>query len=203
MPSDLAARFARLPTAAVLDGAQARAVYVGRAITAVWPGAALAGPAFTVRTRPGDNRPVHLAIADAPCGAVVVVAVDAQTDHAIFGDLLARVGAARGLAGLVTDGAVRDVGGIAAAPFPVFAAGVTLRAPVKEAAGEYGVPVAIGAATVTPGDWVVADADGVVVVSGDHAEAVAEAAEAVERREAAIVAGAAAGTPTPDQLGLR
>jgi 4-hydroxy-4-methyl-2-oxoglutarate aldolase len=193
-------RLARLPTAALVD-ARPGATWLGPAVRPLWRPASLAGPAYTVRTRAGDNRPLHRAIADAPPGAVVAVAVG-DLEHAIFGDLLSRVAVGRGVAGLVTDGAVRDSDGIRAAGFPVYCAGVVLRAPSKDDPGRFGEPVVLGEAVVAPGDWLVGDSDGVVVLPGASAEAVAVAAEAVEAREAQIVDRAARGEPTPRQLGL-
>jgi 4-hydroxy-4-methyl-2-oxoglutarate aldolase len=199
--SDLATRLGALPSAAVLD-ALPESTWVGQAIRPLWRPASIAAPAFTVQTRHGDNRPLHRAIAEATPGSVVVAATDASLDVAIFGDLLARVGAQRGLAGLVTDGAVRDSDGIRAAGFPVFCAGVALRAPVKLFEGIYGAAVRLGEAEVHAGDWIIGDSDGVVVVPRAVVERVATAAEGVERREAEIVSRAIAGESTVAQLGL-
>jgi 4-hydroxy-4-methyl-2-oxoglutarate aldolase len=163
----------------------------------------MAGPAYTVQTRRGDNRPLHLATADASPGDVMVVAAEAAVDIAIFGDLLARIARERGLAGLVTDGAVRDRDGIRRARFPVFCADVSLRSPVKVFPGVFGGAVSLGAAQVEDRDWIVGDADGVVVVSSQIALQVASAAEQVQLREADIVRRAGAGESSADQLGLR
>lgn len=198
----LAERFGTLSTAAILD-CRTETAWLGPLIRPLWRPASIAGPAFTVQTRHGDNRPLHIAIADAPPGHVVVAAAEAGVEVGIFGDLLARVGHTRGLAGLITDGAVRDSDGIRAAGFPVFCAGVALRAPVKQYAGRFDVSVTIGTAAVTPGDWIIGDSDGVVVVPHTVAKAVAAAADAVERREAGIVERAASGASTPEQLDLR
>jgi 4-hydroxy-4-methyl-2-oxoglutarate aldolase len=200
--NNLAKRFSNLSTAAILD-CRPETTWLGPRIRPLWRPASIAGPAFTVQTRHGDNRPLHIAIADAPPGHVVVAAAEAGVEVGIFGDLLARVGHARGLAGLITDGAVRDSDGIRAAGFPVYCAGIALRAPVKQDAGRFDVGVTIGTAVVAPGDWIVGDSDGVVVVPHVLAEAVAAAARGIERREAGIVERAAAGEATVEQLGLR
>jgi 4-hydroxy-4-methyl-2-oxoglutarate aldolase len=196
----LADRLRAQSTAALAD---AGAVWLGSSIAALWEPVAMAGPAYTVQTRRGDNRPLHLATADAAPGDVLVVAAEGDREIAIFGDLLARIGAARGLAGLVTDGAVRDRDGIRRAGFPVFCAGVSLRSPVKAFPGVFGAGVSIGAAEVDDRDWIVGDADGVVVVSSHLALQLAGAAEEVQLREADVVRRAAAGESSADQLGLR
>jgi 4-hydroxy-4-methyl-2-oxoglutarate aldolase len=196
----LADRLRAQSTAALVD---AGAVWLGSSIAPLWEPVAMAGPAYTVQTRRGDNRPLHLATADAAPGDVLVVAADGDRDVAIFGDLLARIGAQRGLAGLVTDGVVRDRDGIRRAGFPVFCAGVSLRSPVKVFAGVFGAGVSIGAAQVDDRDWIVGDADGVAVVPGHLAPQIASAAEQVQLREADIVRRAGAGESSADQLGLR
>lgn len=192
-------RLAGIGTAALAD---AGAPWLGAGVRPLWPGARLAAPVHTVRTRPGDNRPLHHAVADAPPGAVLAVAAEADLEFAIFGDVLARVGAARGLAGLVTDGAVRDADGIRELGFAVFCGGISLRKPDKAHPGVFGEQVRIGRADVGPADWLVGDGDGVVVVPGGALDALATAAEAIERRERDLVARALAGESTPDQLGL-
>jgi 4-hydroxy-4-methyl-2-oxoglutarate aldolase len=201
MTDDLAARLAPIGTAALVDAVPG-ATWMGPGITRLWTPASFAAPAFTVQAPAGDNRPLHHAIADAPPGYVVVVAAGADVEVAIFGDLLSRIAMARGLAALVTDGAVRDTDGIAATGFPVFCGGVSLATPVKQDPGTFGIPVTIGRARVEPGDWLVGDGDGVVVIAAADASAVVTAAEAIERREAEIVRRALAGESTPRQLGF-
>jgi 4-hydroxy-4-methyl-2-oxoglutarate aldolase len=201
MSGDLRQRLAQLATAALVDAAP-EVTWAGPAVRPLWRPSSFAAPAFTVQSRAGDNRPLHHAIAEAPPGHAVVVAAERGVDVAVFGDLLSRIATERGIAALVTDGAVRDSDGIRALGFPVFCGGVSLRAPVKEFAGIFGVPVRVGDAEVRPGDWVVGDSDGVVVIPAGEAAAAAAAAEAVERREQEIVRRARAGESTPRQLGL-
>lgn len=195
----IADRLARLGTAALAD---AGAVWLGPGVRGLWTGARIAAPAYTVRARPGDNRPLHHAVAEAPPGAVLALSVAGRLEIAIFGDVLARIGTARGVAGLVTDGAVRDSDGIRALGFPVFCGGISLRKPEKTDPGVFGEHVRIGLAEVGPSDWLVGDGDGVVVVAGRRLEQLTAAAEVVEQRERDLVDRAAAGEPTPDQLGL-
>jgi 4-hydroxy-4-methyl-2-oxoglutarate aldolase len=201
MTGTLAERLGRVGTASLVD-AVPEAAWMGPSIRRVWTPARFAAPAFTVQGPAGDNRPLHHAIADAPPGHAVVAAAGADRGVAIFGDLLSRVATARGLAALVTDGAVRDTDGIAALGFPVFCGGVALPAPVKQERGAFHVPVTIGFARVEPGDWIVGDGDGVVVIPAMSAEAAADAAESTGRREADIARRAIAGESTPAQLGF-
>ena len=199
--TDLARRFRAVSTADLVGAAEGCA-WAGPAIRPLWRPVTVAGPAFTVQTARGDNGPVHIGIANAAPGDVVVVAAAADATIAIFGDVLARIGAARGLAGLLTDGAVRDSDGVRQAGVAVFCAGVALTAPVKTFTGRYGAVVQIGDARVAPGDWIVGDSDGVVVIPHDLAAEAAAVAEATREREARMVARAQAGEPTPRQLGL-
>ncbi|HEY0416153.1 MAG TPA: RraA family protein [Gaiellaceae bacterium] len=197
----LAVRLRALGAASVLDAAPGGAA-LGASIRALWAPTAAAGPAFTIETEPDDNLALHRAVAEAPAGAVVVAATGGGT-CAIFGDLLSQVALARGLAALVTDGLVRDSDRIRAVGFPVFCTGLSLASPAKRAWGRVGVEVQVGDAAIAAGDWIVADGDGAVVVPAAAAGATADAAEAVRAREAELVARAAAGEATVDQLGLR
>ena len=157
-----------------------------------WP--RVAGPALTVRTRPGDNLVVHRALDLAEPGDVLVVDAGGALDRAVLGELMARWAAARGLAALVVDGAVRDVEGLAAGPLPVFARGVNHLGPYKVGPGEIGGPVHAGGTVVRSGDVVVADADGVVVVPRERLAEVVAAGERQLRAEEAVLADIAAGT---------
>ena len=156
-----------VPTAELADAARV-AIAMDQRIRPVWLGARLAGPAFTVRTSPGEHRAVREAADQAPPGSVIVVDAGGAVDRALWGDRMCSLALERGLAGTVVDGAVRDVEGIEALGFPVFAAGVTPTPPIgRERAGELGVPVTCGNLTVRPGDVVYGDRDGVVVVPAE------------------------------------
>jgi regulator of RNase E activity RraA len=157
-----------------------------------WP--RVAGPALTVRTRPGDNLVVHRALDLAEPGDVLVVDVGGALDRAVLGEIMARWAAARGLAALVVDGAVRDVEGLAAGPLPVCARGINHLGPYKVGPGEIGGPVHAGGTVVRSGDVVVADADGVVVVPRERLAEVVAAAEQLLLAEEAVFADIAAGT---------
>ena len=125
----------------------------------------LVGPALTVLTRPGDNLVVHKALDLARPGYVIVVDGAGDETRALVGDLLCRYAAARGVAGLVVDGAVRDIRDLATLGLPVFARSVSHLGPFKNGPGEIGVPISVGGMAVTAGDLVVGDDDGVVAVS--------------------------------------
>lgn len=121
----------------------------------------------------------------------------------MLGELFARYAARRGLAGVVVDGAVRDTAGLRALGFPVHARDVTPRAWLNPELGEAGVAVAIGGVAVRPGDWVVADDDGVAVIPQEQLEQVVAAGEAKERQEQEIAARIDAGEALVDITGLR
>lgn len=152
-----------------------RSAAMAPAIKPVGPAAAFCGVAFTVKARPVDNLVVWKALELAHPGDVLVIATGGHLAHSTWGDLTSRVAAARGLAAVVTDGAVRDVAGIVEAGVPVFAAAVTPNSPQKDGPGELNVPIACGGQVVQPGDILVGDGDGVVVVpQADAAAALVE-----------------------------
>lgn len=146
----------------------------------------LAGPALTVRIRPGDNLLVHKAIDMAAPGDVVVVDAGGETANAIIGELMVAHAARRGVAGFVIDGAVRDSGILREGSLPVFAIGVTHRGPFKDGPGEINCPIAIGGMVVEPGDLMLGDDDGILCVPYDdvatihHAAAAKHAAEELQ-----------------------
>ena len=156
-------------------------------------GGVMAGPALTVKVRPGDNLMLHRALDLAEPGDVIVVDAGGDVTTAIMGDLMLAHAKQRGVAGLVINGAVRDVDSIRAQDLPLYAAGVTHRGPYKDGPGEITGAVALDGMVVEPGDLVLGDADGVLAVPLDVVPAVlaaAEAKKAAEEREmAAILAG--------------
>lgn len=131
----------------------------------------LVGRAFTVKTRPGDNLLVHKAIDMAGPGDVIVVDAGGGVTNSIMGEIMAQLAQSRGIEGFVIDGTIRDVEAIREMNYPIYAKGITHRGPYKDGPGEINVTVQIGGAIVHPGDLIVADMDGIVVVPAEHAEA--------------------------------
>lgn len=179
--SDLATQLGMLPTANIGDAQERFGTATG--IHAVWPGATVSGRAFTVLTRAGDNLLVHEAMRQASPGDVIVINGGGDLTRALLGDLIGIRAKALGIAGFVVDGAVRDAEGLATIPLPVFARGVTPAGPYKSGPGRLQLPVAIGGVVVAPGDFVVGDGDGVVVVPSASAAETLAAAQQVEARE--------------------
>jgi len=157
-------------------------------------GAKLCGPAFTVRTAPGDNLLVHKAIDIAEPGDVIVVDAGGFNDHAIIGELMSARAEQRGVGGMVIWGAIRDSAELRQGSFPVFASGVTHRGPYKNGPGEINVPVTMGGMQVNPGDIIVGDADGLVAVPLDMAERVLASAKSILEKETKAMKEIQAGT---------
>ncbi len=147
-------------------------------------GGQLVGAAFTVRTRPGDNLAIHMALEYVGPGDAIVVDGGGDESRALIGEIMLNIAKYRGAAGYVIDGAIRDAGAIAASDFPVFARAVIHRGPYKSGPGEINVPVSIGGMVVAPGDIVVGDEDGVVAFSPAIAPTLLETVQAQIKREA-------------------
>jgi len=189
---DVVERLAKLPAANIGD-AMDRLGVADSAIQAIWPGALLAGPAFTVWTRPGDNQGIHKALQLARPGDVIVVAGGGDASRALLGELIGERAINLGIAGFALDGAARDAEALGEIGMPVFARGTSPAGPYKDGPYRLGTPLAFGGVPVLPGDVIIGDSDGVVVVPRDRAAAVAEAAEAVfadetNRRQAIVAA---------------
>ena len=179
--ASLVAKFRDIPTANISDvmnrmtagGSRLRPVGV----------AALAGPALTVKTAPGDNLMVHKAIHMADPGDVVVVDAGGDLTNAIIGERMVLIAQARGIAGFVINGAVRDLEYLRSCPMPVFAAGVTHRGPYKNGPGEIHYPIAIDGMVIASGDLIIGDDDGLICIGYGDADAVCVTAAAKAEAE--------------------
>jgi 4-hydroxy-4-methyl-2-oxoglutarate aldolase len=171
-------------------------------VKAAWPGALLTAPAYPVRCTPGDNLAIHVGLTRASRGSALVVDVGMVANRGYWGEVLTTAAEARGLVGLVIDGGVRDIGALEAHGFPVFATTVALAGASKEFPGSVGAPVTVGGARVSAGDWVVGDADGVVVVPKAGFDDVLSAARARAEKEAHMFEALRAGESTIELLGL-
>lgn len=171
-------------------------------IAPAWPGARVAAPAFPVRCTSGDNLPIHVAAAEAPAGSVLVVDVGELSDYGYWGEVLTTCARARGIEGLVIDGGVRDIVAIETLGFPVFASTIALRGASKDQPGAVNVPIRCGGAALVRGDWVVGDADGVVVVPGEHLDTVLQQAADRTQKEKAMLEALRGGKTTIKLLKL-
>lgn len=186
--SEAVEKYREIPTAVIGD-CMLRLQAAGNAVRPMHAGGqVLAGPAYTVKTRPGDNLFVHKAIDLASPGDIIVVDAGGQLDNAIVGEMMLTHAETRKLGGVVIYGAIRDASHVTNHTFPVFASGVTLCGPFQSGPGHVNVPIAIAGMVIEPGDLIVGDDDGVICVPYDDAEPLFEecakrfAGETAQRR---------------------
>jgi 4-hydroxy-4-methyl-2-oxoglutarate aldolase len=189
---------ARTLPAATLHEAGGRSGALPSAIKPVAPSFTVCGPALTVHSPPGDNLWLHRALDLARPGDVLVVHASGAHEHGYWGEIMTTMARARGLGGLVIDGCVRDGVLLERIGFPVFARGLCIRGTSKDygATGWIGAPVRVGDVAVQPGDLVVGDGDGVVVIPRERAAQVVEKARRREADEARILERLSAGEST-------
>jgi 4-hydroxy-4-methyl-2-oxoglutarate aldolase len=188
---------------ATVHEAIGRTGYLGSAIRPVYLGSRIGGTAVTVICWPGDNLMIHAAVEQCRPGDVLVVTTTSPSSDGAFGELLATSVQHRGVRGLVTAGGVRDVAELHAMGFPVYSSAVSAQGTVKATAGAVNVPVSINGQHIAPGDAVLADDDGVVIVARSDVGRAITAARARAEREEAARAAFRRGELGLDRYGLR
>jgi 4-hydroxy-4-methyl-2-oxoglutarate aldolase len=189
-----------LPSAVVSDCLERSCAMDGR--IRLLSGERLVGPAFTVRTVAGDSATTHRALREAPPGHVLVLSAEGGMERAVWGGVLTEAARRGGLIGAVVDGVVRDLAQIRSLEFPLCARGTSPAGPHKGGQGTFGRVVQCGGVVVSPGDLVLADLDGVVVVPAARIDGVARAAMERLRLEEAWIERIRSGERSADILGL-
>lgn len=180
---ELAKAFDEVPVANVSDSMSRMYAAGSRLRSYHGGGKRLSGPALTVKTRPGDNLMFHKALDMAEPGDVIVVDAGGDLTNAMMGELMVHHAVKLNLAGIVINGAIRDLDEIRRLGLPVYAAGISHRGPYKDGPGEINVPIAIDGMVVMPGDLIIGDEDGVLSVPQEQTEEVLALARAKQRAE--------------------
>ena len=201
-PTSAIETFSRLGVATVHEAMGKRGL-VEPVLRPVYPGARIAGRAITVLSHPGDNLMIHAAVEQCGPGDVLVVTTTSPSTDGMFGDLFATALKARGTVGLVTNAGVRDVADLTGLGFPAWSRAVHAQGTNKLNPGSINVPIQLPGVAVNPGDVIVADDDGIVVVPLAAADAVAQKAQAREDNESEKRSQFAEGVLGLDIYGLR
>jgi 4-hydroxy-4-methyl-2-oxoglutarate aldolase len=201
--ANLLAKVEPVAEAALLHEALGKRGAFQHDVRPAWAGAKILGRALTVKSMPGDNLMLHVAVSIAQPGDVLVVTCEGFLECGIWGEIITVAAQERGIRGLVTDGAVRDTEQIARLGFPVFSRGLSIKGTTKRQKGELNKPIVIAGQLVHPGDIIVADNDGVVAVPAAEIDAAIAKAREIQTREAGVMARLKKGELTLDLLGFR
>lgn len=188
---------------ATVHEASGQSGYLGPGIRPIYPGTRIGGTAVTVLCRPGSNLMVHAAVEQCRAGDILVVTTTSPSADGYFGELIGTSALHRGVRGLVTTTGARDIADLQALGFPVFSGAVSAHGTLKTAGGAVNVPVVIGGQTISPGDAVVADDDGVTVVPRAQVGPVLDAARQRAAHEDATREALQGGALGLDRYGLR
>jgi len=199
---ELVHALAALPAATLYEG-MGKAGAFHHHIRPMCPGSRLAGLAYTIRILPGETAAVLRAIEEAPTGSVLVIDTGGNGESAVWGGTSSLASKVRGLAGCVTNGLVRDIDEIADIGIPVYAAGITVTGTIKNHPGWVGIPVSVGGQVINPGDILVGDADGVVVIPKLLAQEALDGGMKQRSKEESRDARIKAGEPLTLVLGMR
>ena len=200
--TDILEKFSYLPPAAIAFGQGDKGV-INPNIKPMWKPIKILGRAFTIKSKPGDNLAVHIAISEAPPGSVIALDVDNHKEHACVGDIIIRNCIARKFAGFVTNGVMRDLGVCRNLGLPIYATGVCIRGPSKVDKGIIGGRITLGGVNIDSGDYIIGDDDGLVVVRPDNVESVLSRAIDKEKSEDNTIERISKGENTIDIFKLK